>query len=100
MLLATSTNVKRAFSRGGLTISKMRHSLSDKSTRAATGLGSWCTFPDLIPHSELVSIFKEKSTRTGSKAKSRELGKRDKNSTDAGSNDTIDVDIDSTRSST
>jgi hypothetical protein len=99
-LLATSTDVERAFSRGGLTVSKMRHSLSDESTQAATVLGSWCTFPGLIPHSELVSIFKEKSTCMGSKAKSRDLGKRDKSSTDPSSNDAIDVDIDSTRSST
>jgi hypothetical protein len=35
---ATSTDVERAFSRGGLTVSKM---LSDESTRAASVLGAW-----------------------------------------------------------
>ena len=38
--LATSTNVEHAFSRGGLTVSKMQHTLSDELTRAATVLGS------------------------------------------------------------
>jgi hypothetical protein len=66
-LLATSTDVERAFSRGGLTVSKMRHSLSDESTRAATVLGSWCTFTDLVPFGEIASKFKEKSSRSGSK---------------------------------
>lgn len=74
-LLATSTDVERAFSRGGLTVSKMRHSLSDESTRAATVLGSWCTFPDLVPCGEIVSIFKDKSSRSGSKAAAKGKGK-------------------------
>ena len=39
---ATSTDVDdRAFSHGGLTVSKVHHFLSDKSTRAATVLGVW-----------------------------------------------------------
>lgn len=67
-LVATSTDVERAFSRGGLTVSKMRHSLSDESTRAATVLGSWCTFTDLVPFGEIASKFKAKSSRSGSKA--------------------------------
>lgn len=33
---ATSTDIEHRFSRGGLTVSKMCHSLSDKSTRPAT----------------------------------------------------------------
>ena len=74
-LLATSTDVERAFSRGGLTVSKMRHSLSDESTRAATVLGSWCTFPDLVPCGEIVSIFKDKSSCSGSKAAAKGKGK-------------------------
>jgi hypothetical protein len=60
---ATSTDVERAFSRGGLTVSKMQHSLSDESTRAATVLGSWCTFPGAVPHEEIMSAFKEKGRR-------------------------------------
>ncbi len=44
-------------------MSKMRHALSDESTRAATVLGSWCTFPDAIPQDEIIAAFKEKSKR-------------------------------------
>lgn len=61
--IATSTDVERAFSRGGLTVSKMRHSLSDESTRAATVLSSWCEFPSAIPRDEIISTFKDKSKR-------------------------------------
>ena len=46
---ATSTDTERAFSRGGLTVSKMRHSLSDQSTRTATVLGAWCDLPGAVP---------------------------------------------------
>jgi hypothetical protein len=59
--LATSTDVERAFSWDGLTVSKMRHSLSDESTWAAAVLGSWCTFPGAVPHEEIMRVFKEKS---------------------------------------
>lgn len=61
--IATSTDVERAFSRGGLTVSKMRHSLSDESTRAATVLSSWCDFPIAIPRDEIISVFRDKSRR-------------------------------------
>jgi hypothetical protein len=71
-LAATSTDVECAFSKGGLTVSKMRHSLSDESTRAATVLGSWCDIPDLIPCNDVVSVFKDKSKRAG-KGKAAEL---------------------------
>jgi hypothetical protein len=46
---ATSTDVEWAFLHGGLTVSKMCHSLLDESTRAATVLSSWCDFPSTIP---------------------------------------------------
>jgi hypothetical protein len=58
---ATSTDVERAFSHGGLTISKMRHSLSDESTRAASVLGAWCNLPGAIPHDEIMDACKDKS---------------------------------------
>ncbi|KAJ7359547.1 hypothetical protein DFH08DRAFT_801337 [Mycena albidolilacea] len=60
---ATSTDVERAFSRGGLTVSKMRHSLSDESTRAATVIGSWINLPDTIPREKIIRKFKDKSRR-------------------------------------
>lgn len=61
--IATSTDVERAFLRGGLTVSKMQHSLSDESTRAATVLSSWCNFPIAIPRDEIISVFRDKSRR-------------------------------------
>ena len=54
---ATSTDVEQAFSRGGLTVSKMRHSLTDESTQAATVLGSWCDFPSAIPQDDIIVSF-------------------------------------------
>jgi len=60
---ATSTDAEQAFSQGGLTVSRMRHSLSDNSVQAATVVGSWATFPGLIPHNEIAAIFNEKSKR-------------------------------------
>jgi hypothetical protein len=63
LCLASSTDVERAFSRGGLTVSKMRHSLSDESTRAASVLGSWCELPGAVLHNEIMMVFKEKGKR-------------------------------------
>lgn len=65
-VLATSTDVERAFSRGGLTVSKLRHSLSDTSTQAATVLGSWCD-KGLVPVDEIIADFKNKSSRARKK---------------------------------
>ena len=66
---ATSTDVERAFSQGGLTVSKMRHSLTDESTRAATVLGSWCDFPSAIPRDDIIVSFRDKSKRPKVKGK-------------------------------
>jgi hypothetical protein len=71
-LLATSTDVERAFSRGGLTISKLRHSLSDKSARAATVLGSWSTLEGVVPKAKIIELFKNKSKRPRKKQKMTE----------------------------
>jgi hypothetical protein len=56
--------VERAFSRGGLTVSKLRHNLNDESTRAATVLHSWAEV-GLIPESEVIHVFRNKSQRVG-----------------------------------
>lgn len=66
---ATSTDVEHAFSRGGLTVSKMRHSLSDESTRAVTVLGSWQDHPGLIPQDDILTLFRNKSKRSKGKGK-------------------------------
>jgi hypothetical protein len=61
IFLASSTDVERAFSSGGLTVSKMCHLLSDKSVRAATVLGSWSEIPGLIPAEKIAALFNSKS---------------------------------------
>ncbi len=60
---ASSTDVERAFSRGGLTVSKRRHALSDESTRAATILSSWASMPGLIPEEHILQVFRDKCKR-------------------------------------
>ena len=57
---ASSTDIECAFSHGGLTVSKMRHSLSDKSVRAAMVIGSWAGLPEMVPHVEIVKAFNDK----------------------------------------
>ncbi|KAJ3516930.1 hypothetical protein NMY22_g14084 [Coprinellus aureogranulatus] len=64
---ATSTDVERAFSRGGLTVSKLRHSLSDQSTRCQTVLGLWCGVPGLLPTDTIIKTFDDKAKRSGNK---------------------------------
>jgi hypothetical protein len=66
-LAATSTDAERAFSHGGLTVSKMRHSLSDESVRAATVLGSWCSLAGAIPREEFVTSLRDKGKRSKGK---------------------------------
>ncbi|EIW52247.1 uncharacterized protein TRAVEDRAFT_136039, partial [Trametes versicolor FP-101664 SS1] len=62
---ATSTDSERSFSRGRLTVSRLRHSLSDESVRTGTVLGSWSDIPELVPEAEVVSLLTEKSRKTG-----------------------------------
>lgn len=59
---ATSCDVEPAFSRGRLTVSRIRHSLSDESTRAATVLSSWAAV-GLIPEAEVMQVFRDESKR-------------------------------------
>ncbi len=60
---AASVDVERAFSWGGLTVLKLRHNLSDESTRAATVLGAWTKVPGLVPESDVVEVFRNKRKR-------------------------------------
>jgi len=62
---AASTDVERAFSKGRLNVSRLRHSLSDESTRAATVLGSWAEIPGLVRDDELVKHIKDKQFSWG-----------------------------------
>ena len=61
LYVATSTDVECAFSRGGLTVSKMRHSLSDESARAASMVDTWCDLPGAIPPDEIITTFRDKN---------------------------------------
>ena len=56
-------DVERGFSRGRLTVSRLRHSLSDQSTRSATVLGNWGKLLGLVPEDEIVENFKNKHKR-------------------------------------
>ncbi|EIW62759.1 uncharacterized protein TRAVEDRAFT_97139, partial [Trametes versicolor FP-101664 SS1] len=58
ILSATSTDTERAFSRGRLTVSRLRHSLADESVRANTVLGSWARIADLLPEADLVEVIR------------------------------------------
>ena len=62
---ASSADVERSFSSGGLTVSKKRHALTDESIRAATLLASWqkSGIKELLPEHELVAAVKAKSRR-------------------------------------
>ena len=62
-------DAERAFSRGRLTVSRLRRSLSDESVRANTILGSWARIADLVPKKELVDFLAgKKGTHTREKA--------------------------------
>ncbi|OJT13582.1 hypothetical protein TRAPUB_9870 [Trametes pubescens] len=58
---ATSTDAERAFSRGRLTVSRLRHSLADESVRANTVLGSWARIADLLPEADLIEVVRQHS---------------------------------------
>ena len=67
---AASVDVERAFSRGGLTVSKRRHGLSDESVRATTVLSSWAAVDGLGPKGAIVEVFADKARRMTKKASS------------------------------
>jgi len=69
LCLASSCDVERGFSRGGLTVSKLRHALSEESTRATTILNAWAQIPGLIPHTDIIQAFKDKCRRLNGKEK-------------------------------
>ena len=73
LLLASSTDVECAFSKGGLTVSKFRHSLSDESACAASVLGSWAELEGAIPKDLILQLFKDKDKRPKKKKKTDEL---------------------------
>ena len=44
-----------------MTVSRLRHSLSEESVRANTILGSWARIDHLVPEKETVKFLKKKS---------------------------------------
>ena len=75
---ATSVEAERAFSRGRLTISRLRHSLSDASVRASTLLGFWASIPALVPETDVVNLIRELSDRQrAAKGKAKDNGALD-----------------------
>ena len=67
-IVATSTDAERAFSRGRLTVSRLRHSLSDASVRANTVLGSWARIDDLVPEKETIDFLGDKKRARAARA--------------------------------
>lgn len=65
VITAASTDLETGFSRGGLTVSKLRHSLSDQSVRAATIIGSWLRLgiPGVLDEAELLENLRDKRKR-------------------------------------
>ncbi len=56
--VAASTDAERAFSRGHLTVLRLRHSLGEDSVRAGTVVGSWAHIPDLLDEESLAKSMK------------------------------------------
>ena len=68
--IATSTDAERAFSSGRLTVSRLRHSLSDSSVRAGTLLASWSRIPDIVDEDDAAKLLESKNK---AKASAREV---------------------------
>ena len=63
--LATSMDAERAFSHGRLTVSRLRHSLSDDTVRTSTVLSSWARYPDLVPEGDDMDLLRRKEKGKG-----------------------------------
>ncbi len=60
---ATSVDVERAFSKGTLTVSKYRHSLSYASTMAAIVLSAWLQVGGIVVEKDVIDVLEEKARR-------------------------------------
>ena len=49
-------------------MTKLRHNLSDESTRAASVLSSWLKIEGLVPEQDIIKLFQDKSKRGGKTA--------------------------------
>lgn len=63
---AASTDLETGFSHGGLTVSKLRHSLSDQNVRAVTIVSSWLKLgiPRVLDEAELLEGLRDKPKRS------------------------------------
>ncbi len=52
-------NCERSFSSGSQNVSRFRHSLSDRSVRTATVLGSWASV-GLVPEEDIIEGIRSK----------------------------------------
>ena len=59
---ASSVEVEHAFSRGALTVTHRRHTLSDTSTRNSIVLSAWLEGTNFVPKHELIELFQSKSS--------------------------------------
>lgn len=59
---ATSVDTERAFSRGALTVTYLRHALSDESTQNSIVGGSWAK-DGFVPEDELIELFERTLSR-------------------------------------
>ena len=62
-MAATSCDPERAFSCGALTVTHLRHSLSDKSTHASIVAGACVSEKGLVPEEDLVGLYRNKLSR-------------------------------------
>ncbi len=82
LVIATSTDAERAFSRGHLTVSRLRHSLGEDSVCAGTVVGSWAGIPAILCEDDLVNVIKagpaaaaRKQAANNAAARAAEAGK-------------------------
>lgn len=72
--IATSTNVERDFSRGGLMVSKHRHNLKDDSVRSAMTVSAWDD-KGLVPRQDIIKHFNNRQKRLGTQHSTVSKGK-------------------------
>ncbi len=84
---ASSVDAERAFSRGALTVTHHRHSLSDVSTRNSIVLGAWLQETNLVPTLDLIEFFRKKTDRSQSVSTRGSVGADDADCTPDPSNE-------------
>lgn len=60
---ATSTDVERLFSHGGLIVTKRRHNMTPQSVRESTVLQNWMTIEGLVPRKDIIKVLNQKRCR-------------------------------------